>query len=85
MFNWQTVLCVLLLTCRRSNPAEYATFLGEDFAYYVLGMAQDGTWGDEVRRTTLHTHTSFYFLEVTEAISLVWEASNNTACGFVFF
>jgi hypothetical protein len=48
------ILCLLLdllllLTRRRSNPAEYATFLGEDFAYYVLGMAQDGTWGDEVR------------------------------------
>ncbi|WIA10651.1 hypothetical protein OEZ85_010831 [Tetradesmus obliquus] len=32
----------------KANPASYATFLGEDFAYYCVGMAQDGTWGDEL-------------------------------------
>jgi hypothetical protein len=32
----------------RGHPDEYQAFLGEDFHYYVAGMAQPGTWGDEL-------------------------------------
>jgi hypothetical protein len=32
----------------RAHPDEYQAFLGEDFHYYTAGMAQIGTWGDEL-------------------------------------
>eukprot|EP00878_Enallax_costatus_P007209 GHUV01007553.1.p1 GENE.GHUV01007553.1~~GHUV01007553.1.p1 ORF type:complete len:338 (+),score=81.02 GHUV01007553.1:294-1307(+) len=32
----------------RHHPEEYQAFLGEDFHYYCAGMAQLGTWGDEL-------------------------------------